>query len=82
VGRFLDGVGILLKRKLIEPQLVFDLLGDIIQGAWEGESEKLGMERFVKEGRGIWDRPRLWQNYEYLYDEYMKYMEEHPELKT
>ena len=40
------------------------------------------MERFIKEGRGIWDRPRLWQNYEYLYEEYMKYMDEHPELKT
>jgi hypothetical protein len=82
VGRFLDGVGILLMRNLIEGPLIFDLLGDVIQGAWEGGGDKLGMERFVKEGRRFWDRPKLWQNYEYLYEEYMKYLDEHAELKT
>jgi hypothetical protein len=40
------------------------------------------MERFVKEGRRFWDRPKLWQNYEYLYEEYTKYLDEHAELKT
>ena len=82
VGRFLDGVGILLKRNLIDPPLVFELLGDIIRGAWEGMDDTLGMERFVKEGRTFWSRPKLWQNFEYLYEEHMKYLEEHPELKT
>ncbi len=82
VGRFLDGVGILLRRNLIEPSLLFDLLGDVIQGAWEGADDTLGMERFIKEGRTFWNRPILWQNYEYLYEEYMKYIEEKPELKT
>ncbi len=81
VGRFLDGVGILLRRNLIEPSLLFDLLGDVIQGAWEGADDTLGMERFIKEGRTFWNRPKLWQNYEYLYEEYMKYIEENPELK-
>jgi hypothetical protein len=82
VGRFLDGVGILLKRNLIDPPLVFELLGDIIRGAWEGMDDTLGMERFVKEGRTFWNRPKLWQNFEYLYEEHMKYLEDHPELKT
>ena len=82
VGRVLDGVGILLKRNLIEPALVFDLIGDIIRGSWEGMDDMLGMERFVKEGRSYWNRPRLWENFEYLYKEYMKHIGESDELST
>jgi hypothetical protein len=82
VGRFFDGVGILTKRGLIDKELIFELLGDVIRGAWQGMNDRTGMERFVLEGRVYWNRPKLWHNFEHLYDELMKYLEEHPELKT
>ena len=82
VGRFFDGVGILVRRGLIEKELMFELLGDVIKGSWEGNIPKTGMECFIMTGRGLWNMPRLWHNFEYLYSELMKYIEEHPELKT
>jgi len=74
VGRFLDGVGILLKRNLIDSDLIFELLGDVIRGSWDA------MAVWLKEAREYWDRPQLWRNFEYLYNEYMSYIEEHPEF--
>jgi hypothetical protein len=81
VGRFFDGVGILVERNLIEKELVFELLGDVIRGSWEGAESGTGMGRWLEGGRELWDRPQLWRNYEYLYGELMKYIEEHPELR-
>ena len=63
VGRFFDGVGILLRRGLIEKELIFELLGDVIKGSWEGHSPETGMERFITTGREFWDMPILWHNY-------------------
>ncbi len=82
VGRFFDGVGILARRGLIDRELIFELLGDVIRGTWEGINDRTGMERFIMEGREYWNRPILWHNFEYLYDELTKYLEEHPELQT
>ncbi len=82
VGRFFDGVGILARRGLIDKELIFELLGDVIRGAWEGMNDTTGMERFIMEGREHWNRPKLWHNFEYLYDELMKHLEEHPELQN
>jgi len=82
VGRFFDGVGILIKRNLIERDLIFELLGDVIRRSWEGFESGTGMGRWLKEGRELWDRPLLWLNFEYLYHELMNWYEGHPELKT
>ena len=82
VGRFFDGVGILARKGLIDKDLIFELLGDVIRGTWEGMNDKTGVERFIMEGREYWNRPILWHNFEYLYDELMKHLEVHPELQT
>jgi len=82
VGRFFDGVGILIKRNLIEKDLIFELLGDVIRGSWEGFESGTGMGRWLMEGRELWDRPLLWRNFEYLYHELMNWYEEQTELKT
>ena len=82
VGRFFDGVGILMRRELIEKELIFDLLGDVIKGSWEGTSPETGMESFIMGGREYWDMPKLWNNFEYLYKELNKYTAEHTEIET
>ncbi len=57
------------------------MLGDVIRGSWEGAESGTGMGRWLEGGRELWDRPQLCRHYEYLYDELMKYIEEHPELR-
>jgi hypothetical protein len=73
---FFDGVGVLLKRKLIDIALIDDLLATAIRYIWE----KMGP--FEIESRKRLNQPRAWDDFEYLYNELMKYHEEHPELKT
>ena len=40
------------------------------------------IEHIVDEWRNKVNNPRMWSEIEYLYNELMKYMDEHPELKT
>jgi len=75
VGRFLDGVGILLKKNLIEIDLINKLLSDVIFGSW------IRMAPWLKENRENLDRPQLWRNFEYLYNRLIEYIEADPELK-
>ena len=76
VGAFFEGVGVLLKRKLIDISMVDDLLATPIRLSWE----KMGP--IEMESRKRLNLPRLWDDFEFLYKELMKYHEEHPELKT
>jgi len=76
VGRFFDGVGILLNRNLIEREIIYELLGDVIQGSWEGTSEETGMGNWLQGTRDLYDRPNLWKNYEKLYNDYMKWLKQ------
>ena len=79
VGRFFDGVGILLERNLIDKDLIYELLGDLIRGSWEGGTKDTGMGRWVQEARVFWDMPYLWKNFESLYYDYMKWLKLHTE---
>ena len=74
VGRFFDGVGILLEKELIEKDLIYRLLGDVIQGAWEGTSDETGIGIWLQGTRDAYDRPNLWKHYEDLYLDYMKWI--------
>src|SRR5262249_15600190 len=60
---FYDQVGVLLRRKLIEFDLVDDLLGNSTLQLWE----KVG-PTMIREARERYD-PRLYENFEFLYDE-------------
>ncbi len=77
VGRFFDGVGLLLDRKLVDKDLIFELLGDLIQGSWEGTTEDTGMGRWIQGTRDNWNRPNLWKHYETLYHDYIEWLEDH-----
>ena len=76
VGRFMDGVGILLKRDMIERDLLYPLLGDLIQGTWEGTSNDTGMGKWLQGTRDAYDRPNLWRHFENLYHDYMRWIKD------
>jgi hypothetical protein len=40
------------------------------------------VEPIIEEGIVYWDYPRLWSETVYVCKELIKYMDEHPELKT
>ena len=81
VSAFYEGVGVLVKRGLIDIALVEGLMHLHLKLVWE----KLGP--IIIESRKVTDietpaGPRLYTNFEYLYNELMKYLEEHPELNV
>ena len=62
---FYDQVGVLLRRRLIDFDLVDDLLGNSTRQLWEKIAPAF------KEARERYDE-RLYENFEYLYDEMKK----------
>mgnify|MGYP001087852903 CR=1 FL=1 len=72
VCSFYEGVGVLVHRNLMDPRLVDDLMSSYIFLTWE----KIGP--YIKETRIRYNRPELWEYFEYLYEEIMKiYIQEH-----
>lgn len=66
VGWFFEGVGILLRRKLIDIAVVDDLFSSPIKISWE-------KMKLVAEGeRKKFGRPQIWEWWEYLYNEMQK----------
>jgi hypothetical protein len=60
---FYDQIGALLRRKLIDVDLVDDLLGNSTRQLWEKA------EATVREARTRSDDPRLYEHFEFLYHE-------------
>jgi len=63
VGLFFEGIGVLVKRGLIDISLVDDLLGGMIKPTWE----KMGP--IEVESRVRLNNPRGFDDFEYLYNE-------------
>jgi hypothetical protein len=74
VMSYFEGIGVLVKRGLIGIEIVYDLLALQIKSIWEKNRE------ITYASREYLGMPTLWDDLEYLYDELMKYIEEHPEL--
>jgi hypothetical protein len=66
VGLFFEGIGILLKRKLIDIELVDDMFSTDIKWTWEK------MKNITLELRKIRNRPEIFEWFEYLYNEMRK----------
>ena len=66
----------MVKRDLVDIGMVYDLIADSIIVMWE----KIGP--IFKNTRERVQTPYLYDDFEYLYDEIIKYRKEHPELKT
>jgi hypothetical protein len=73
---FFEGVGVLVKENLLDIRLFALLMTGQTKDFWEK------LEPMVEEGREYFNYPRFVSETEYLYNELMKYIEEHPELKT
>jgi hypothetical protein len=66
VGIFFEGIGILLKRRLIDIELVDDMFTGPIKMTWEK------MRDMTLEGRKVTNRPETLEWFEYLYNEMKK----------
>ena len=64
IGMFYEGVGILLNRKLVNPDLVYDLFN--VELFWEK------MKPIAEGERKRLNYPNLWEYFEYLYNEWKK----------
>jgi hypothetical protein len=76
VGCFLEGVGVLVRENMLDVRWVALLMTGSTRRYWEKTQPIIG------EFRRDYDNPRIWSETEYLYNELIKYLEEHPELKT
>lgn len=72
---YFEGIGTLVRRRLIDPHLVDDLMGIDIIGYWK-------KMRPIAEGIRKMEGFATWaENSEFLYDEVVKiYREQHPEI--
>jgi hypothetical protein len=68
---YFDGLGVLVRLGLVPIQYIANFLQVFIRHYW-----------IVREGRERFNDPRRHVEVEHLYTELMKYLEEHPELKT
>ena len=73
---FYEGVGVLVKENLLDIRMVALMMTGQTKQIWEK------LEPVVEELREDYNYPRYVSEFEYLYDELMKYIDEHPELKT
>jgi len=66
VGLFFEGIGILLKRKLIDIELVDDMFTSPVKLTWEK------MKNITLESRKVRNQPEIFEWFEYLYNEMKK----------
>jgi hypothetical protein len=76
VSRFFEGIGLYVKRGLIDVTMVDDLMSGATMRFWEK------YRSIMVEARTQWNWPQMLEWTEYLYNEIMPIVEEqHPELK-
>jgi hypothetical protein len=66
IGLFFEGLGVLAKRKLISMDLVDDLMSADIKRAWEK------IKPMAEGARKKFVNPKIWEWFEYLYNEMKK----------
>ena len=72
---FFEGIGVLVKRKLVDPWLVDEFMSSDIISYWE-KMRPVAEGIRKQQGRETWA-----ENSEYLYDEVLKvYKQQHPDL--
>jgi hypothetical protein len=77
LARFYEGIGVLVKRNLIDINMVDDVLSGDVMRYWEH------LEPFMLEYRKHLNWPQAAEWVEYLYKQIKSIVEEqHPELKT
>jgi len=72
VSSYFDGIGVLLKRDLVDIQMVNDLIGNSVLTVWE----KIGS--ILVHTRERINNPYVYTDFEYLYYEIQKYRKSNP----
>ena len=78
---YYDHVGVLVKTGLIDIEKVYLLLAGGIKITWERFMPLMIGDRDEFKDYALENRKR-WENFEYLYNEIIKYDRQHPELAT
>ena len=73
---FYEGLGVFVKEGLVDIRMIALTMTWMTRTLWEK------IAPMIYESRKRMNYPRMLSEFEYLYDELMKYIEEHPELKT
>jgi len=76
VGGYYEGLGVLVREGLLDIRWIALLICGMTREYWKK------IEPHIVEMRKVMGQTRLGSETEYLYDELMKYLEKHPELKT
>lgn len=76
VNSFYEGLGVFVKEGLVDIRMVALTMTYMTTRYWEK------LAPIVYELRKRNNYPRMLSEFEYLYDELIKYLDEHPELKT
>jgi hypothetical protein len=76
IGMYWEGIGVLVKEKFLDIRLVALMLCRNTRFFWEK------LKPFVDEARVNMGYERWMSETEYLYNELLKYLDEHPELST
>ncbi len=66
LGNYFEGIGLLVYRRLVETDIVFDFWGDIAQSVWEGNESLIFSMRKESES------PKMFEFWEYLVKEFKK----------
>ena len=78
IGRFFEGVGVLVKRELVDPYFVDDLMSGHILGFWDKFGESIIIERQTRE-----NIPQYFEYVVYLAQIIRSIVEkQHPDLDT
>ena len=76
IASYYEGMGVLIKENLFDIRMVALLMTGMTRSFWKKYAP------YIDKWREDLGFPRLWSETEYLYDELMKYIDEHPELET
>jgi hypothetical protein len=66
LGNYFEGMGLLVYRKLVKTDIVFDFWGDLVLSIWEGN------EKLIFAMRKDSNAPRMFEFWEYLAKEFKK----------
>jgi hypothetical protein len=66
LGNYFEGLGLLVYRHLVEPEIMYDFWGDLAQSIWDGN------EALIIAMRKDSDTPQMFELWEYLSKEFKK----------
>ncbi len=76
LANWYEGLGVLVKENLLDIRIVALLLTGLIISFWDK------FIPIIDETREAFGSPRFYIETEYLYNQLMKYIEEHPEIQV